>query len=410
MTPQRRLRVARRAAVVLCLLWSGAISGSAFAFDTAWHVQATARALQDRGFSPASTSLVHLGNFAPDFFITIAQDRMRLEAQKVLSDARFALLPTWARPQRVEPVVRGAAALLHFDNLGGSLNANNRFGVIFDRLANNTALVLVQLHRDSSLGDEVRARLVLMALGTSLHAVQDFYSHTNWSHIEFEPLGFLAQPAPTWYEALDVLGAAPRGLPFRLQAGIFPEAGVIPLTAEGGPMTHDYMHHDNSQMTSEGITRTPWHEVGPVPASAGADLHHGRAATVAADASAEWLDRLLLDEGVREAIKESHQYTRPRLIARSPGVMTLEAAWRLSCLSNHWDGPDPPPEQQANCKRHLRGLAVRLIPSIVTGEANLLPNALNDVWKQYLDAQIMDRITAGVGDGAGGYAFDDDPP
>jgi hypothetical protein len=101
---------------------------------------------------------------------------------------------------------------LHFDNLSGELKSNSQFDALFTHLLQNTQNALASYNRLRNV-DRVRKTLVLVTLGASLHAVQDFYSPSDWIHNDFNrtPVRMVGldgggSRAPTWFEFRDNVG------------------------------------------------------------------------------------------------------------------------------------------------------------------------------------------------------------
>jgi hypothetical protein len=102
-------------------------------------------------------------------------------------------------------------------------------------------------YRKLNVDDRTRKVLTLITLGASLHAVQDFYSHSDWIHNDFNktdvkmiklPSGDLR--APTWFEVRSKHDV-PDKWPFQVKSGIYP-----PIA--GALNTHTHMNHDNSRL------------------------------------------------------------------------------------------------------------------------------------------------------------------
>lgn len=130
--------------LVLILLCSVA----AQAFDTGPHSDLTRAAMIERGFSDDATGIVQVENWLTDY---------------------YSSTPTLSKEKRAE------FEKLHFDNLYDG----REVGAYWQRLMASTRLAV----RDAaSKGDELA---LLTAVGMSLHAVQDFYSHSNW--VELHP-------------------------------------------------------------------------------------------------------------------------------------------------------------------------------------------------------------------------------
>lgn len=133
----------------------------AFAFDTGHHSDLTKEALQDQGFGETAIQTVQVQNWLVDY---------------------FSNSPTSSIEQDV--------AKLHFDNLFTTEQIRNYWG----RLTVNTRSAVQQAAREK---DTLK---LLTILGISLHAVQDFYSHSNW--VETHPRSTNGPYRPeTWFDS-----------------------------------------------------------------------------------------------------------------------------------------------------------------------------------------------------------------
>src|SRR5438309_5016006 len=206
--------------------------------DSYWHSQCSQKVGEQFGFTEDAWKIMQLGNFSPDFFGPVSE-----YASKNLQRPELDALNQYAANN---PQVRGAAIFFHFDNLNSDLHSNSDFDYLFSHLLQSTQNLLAgynNLHVD----DRTRKVLTLITLGASLHAVQDFYSHSDWIHNDFNgtaaklvrlPSGELR--APTWFEFRDQ-AADPDKWPFQVKTGIYPPVA--------GPVnTHTHMNHDNSRL------------------------------------------------------------------------------------------------------------------------------------------------------------------
>src|SRR4029078_9348645 len=69
------------------------------------------------------------------------------------------------------------------------LDSNLKFDYLFLRLLTNTQRALDAFNRRTDLSEGHRKIAILSTLGASLHMVQDFYSHSDWTHNDFEKIG-----------------------------------------------------------------------------------------------------------------------------------------------------------------------------------------------------------------------------
>ena len=149
-------------------------------------------------------------------------------------------IAVWGNPQ-----VRKGAIFLHFDNLNGSLNSNAEFDYIFRRLLYNTQRALSNANKRGDLNEGTKKILILMTLGASLHCIQDFYSHSNWIHLNLANAGLEPvmtswgkEGAPTWFEVRAKMGD-PASLtnpwPWNVESGMYPDKPGMPCTHGNEP-------------------------------------------------------------------------------------------------------------------------------------------------------------------------------
>src|SRR5262249_5043179 len=269
---------------------------------------ATRRAANEFGFSDDARKIMQLGNFSPDFFGPVAD-----LASNHLPHTALQALNQYVSSNGQD---RDSAVFLHFDNLFDELDSNSQFDSLFSRLLRNTQASLALDSKQRGLDDRTRKALILIILGASLHAVQDFYSHTDWIHNDFSntsvKLGQLSPGAseyraPTWFEFRTTSGD-PEKWPFRVKAGIFP-----PVT--GALNTHTHMNHDNSRLIYREVetagqpllSQAQYHNAGHFPARendpASALAHQQLAFNTAAAASREWIRKVEENAEARAAIE-----------------------------------------------------------------------------------------------------------
>ena len=175
---------------------AAAFSWPAAGFDTYWHQLCTQNVGKEFGFSDQAWKIMQLGNFSPDFFGPVSEYAVKNPA------AQFEGLD---RYQADNPQVRGAALLLHFDNLNRELQGNADFDYLFSSLLSKTQSLLAG-YNQLKVDDRVRKTLTLVTLGAALHSVQDFYSHSDWVHNDFDAAAAKMVTmesggvrAPTWF-------------------------------------------------------------------------------------------------------------------------------------------------------------------------------------------------------------------
>ena len=407
--------IMRQSAALLAL--AALLGAPATGFDTHWHSLCTQKAGERFGFTESAWKIMQLGNFSPDLFGPIAE----YAAKNLLAKELDAL----QQYQANNPQVRGAAVFLHFDNLNGDLQSNSNFEYLLSRLLSRTQTLLAG-YNQLKIDDRVRKTLTLVTLGASLHAVQDFYSHSDWIHNDFDQtdvkmvsLASGVTRAPTWFEFRDKHND-PAKWPFHVQSGIYPP---VP----GARNTHTHMNHDNSRLMYTELespgqplrSQAEYHNGGPAPARGDETsnlTHQQLAVNTAIAASIEWVEKVEENPGARKAIESAKGWN---LKARDPHLAKeLEAGliteMALSCAAGKWDGDNPPGDRGMVCRSVLGGRmnsvgGSKLESEIIGLAANLLlPVALRftgmfwDVHGQY---HILERLAGDVGSDSGHYSF-----
>ncbi len=404
-------------ALLICL---ALLSSPAAGFDTFWHNLASHRVGTEFGFSDDATNIMQLGNFSPDFFGPVAE-----YAAEHLDNKELA---AFNQEGLEEKDVKQYAVFLHFDNLNADLNRNSRFDRIFSQLLKATQSALANYHKNNKLDDRTRKILTLVTLGASLHAVQDFYSHSDWIHFDFNttkarmlPLPTGGFRAPTWFEVRDQLGN-PDKWPFQVKTGLFPPAA-------GNPSTHTHMNHDNSRLIYKEyettgapvLSQAAYHNAGPLPAREGdpdATLAHQQlAVNTAIAASIEWVKKIDENSDAKAAIESAKTWDlrsdNPKLEEELKAGLAVQMA--LSCAAGKWDGDDPPQDKAALCRTVLENKmspvsdkASSLKDKIMGAAADLgLPWALRFTgafWSIHSKYNVLEKLASGIG-GSGHYKF-----
>jgi len=363
---------------------------------------------------------MQLGNFSPDLFGPVAE-----YASRNIKGKEFDVLNQYGQKNAQS---RNAAIFLHFDNLNSDLQSNSNFDYLFSHLLQNTQNLLAGYSKLQG-DDRVRKVLTLVTVGASLHAVQDFYSHSDWIHYDFNqtdvkmvPLPAGGQRAPTWFEFRSK-HSEPDQWPVRVKTGIYPPVG-------NAPNTHTHMNHDNSRLMYTEYEnpgqplklQAEYHAAGPAPAHGddASDLAHQQlAVNTAIAASIEWIQKVEENPDAKNAIEAAKTWNLKkhdrRLVKELETGMITEMA--LSCAAGKWDGDDPPGDRGSLC----RSILARKMNSIDTTSgsvidaeiigltANLLmPYALKftgmfwDVHSQY---HVLENLTADIGSSSGHYNF-----
>jgi hypothetical protein len=354
---------------------------------------------------------MQLGNFAPDLFGPVAE-----YAFTNLGTSETRALKSYLSDNAQ---ARGAAVFLHFDSLSNDLAGNADFDFLFQRLLESTRRLLASYN--SMPGDDrVRKTLTLVTLGASLHAVQDFYSHSDWVHKDFADRPADGNRAPTWFEFRD-RHPDPGAWPFQLQSGIYPPVA-------GVHNTHTHMNHDNSRLMCREVetpgqpyrSEAEFHAAGAVPAhgdDASDEAHQQFAVETAVAASIEWVARLQQDPEAAKAIAFARAWNLSKQDSRlakelDAGELTERA---LACAAGKWDGDDPPGSRGAICRSALERRMTSasggagLQSEIIGMAANLLmPFALRFTgmfWDVHGKYHVLEGLSERIGSPSGRYAL-----
>src|SRR5215472_14619809 len=320
----RRVSIAVTIFALLCSPASG--------FDTYWHQEAVRRVAEAFGFSEDARKIMQLGNFSPDLFGPISEfASQNLQGKALQSLNQFGAANAESRQ---------AAVFLHFDNLYGELQGNAKFDSLFAQLLKNTQAALAAYKNQRGTDDRTRKALVLIVLGASLHAVQDFYSHSDWVHQDFShtltpPVSLPAggTRAPTWFEFRAKAGV-PDHWPFQVKTGIYPP---VPNALN----THTQMNHDNSRLVYRELenpgqpllSQAKYHEAGNVPArepdAASVFAHQQYAYNTAVAASVEWVNKIEDNGEAKAAIEFARTWNlkkEPKLVKELDAGLATQLA------------------------------------------------------------------------------------
>jgi len=366
------------------------------------------------GFSEDARKIMQLGNFSPDFFGPVSD-----YAANNLKGKRLEALNQYGAQNGQD---RDAAIFFHFDNLNGELDRNSKFNSLFNRLLANTQSVIGTYIQQTKADERTQKTMTLIALGASLHAVQDFYSHSDWIHNDFNhtAVKLIRLPsgdyrAPTWFEFRDQAGD-PDKWSFQVKAGIYPPVA-------GALNTHTHMNHDNSRLMykeyeTQGqplASQAKYHNAGPVPAheqdAASAAAHQQMAYNTAVAASIEWVKKVEENSDAKAAIESAKSWQLklkdPKLVRELEAGQITQMA--LSCAAGKWDGEDPPGDRGVLCKTVLdqtispsSASSAAKIESIIVGLAAgaAFPYALKytgKFWEIHRQYHLLNQLAAGIG-------------
>src|SRR5579859_4389853 len=395
------------------LALAGLLAHPAVGFDSYWHSVCVQKAGAQLGFTEDAAKIMQLGNFSPDFFGPVAD-----YASGHLSKSEIDALNQY---QANNAQVRGAAVFLHFDNLNNDFQRNSDFDYLFTHLLENTQRLLASYNK-LHLDDRTRKVLILITLGASLHCVQDFYSHSDWVHNDFDKTAVKLIPlpsgdyrAPTWFEFRQQSGD-PDKWPFQVKTGVYPPVA-------GALNSHTHMNHDNSRLIykeyeTQGqplLSQARYHDVGPVPAheqdAASVLAHQQLAFNTAVAASIEWVKKVEENSDAKAAIESAKSWQLklkdPKLARELEAGQITQMA--LSCAAGKWDGEDPPGDRGVLCRTVIdqtitpsSATSAAKIESIIVGLAAgaAFPYALKytgKFWEIHRQYHLLDHLASGIG-------------
>lgn len=401
--------VSRFVGAVAVTVIAGVASGTraARAFDTWWHNAATSAATKELGFSGDAVNVIQVGNFFVDLFGG--------PYDKAFRPAEAWAQSTWAAvPQGLlyaESLLKGTkgimgtllgkrSTLLHFDDLNSEMSSDRRFEFLWYRLLVNTRQALADVNA-LDLKPLRKKLAILLTLGASLHAVEDFYSHSDWTHQDFSGVTkWLKTPwdydrPPTFFEVRTQWCEVDRWP--RIRSGLWPvPAGPEPR------YSHENMAHDNSKLLFEGRDRSEFHNVGPDPARRDPLEHMRYALRGATAADVLWITLVRQDAGAAAALDLASRVNidaEDRLALRHLDAASFFAGF-FPCITKHMDGESPRADLQDKC----RGFMKAIVPIAI--EALKPTTAVVAVWylvaqnmfiRLFVDSQIPQRLTAGFG-------------
>ncbi len=174
---------------------------SAMAFDTWWHAECTRKAMVANGFSGDARLAAQVSNYIADFMAGSFDKANEEIEKKGLESLRLT---------------GGDASYsyLHFDGVLSETEMEQNWKLLFD----NTVAALRKFSGPNTVKPGFRLIVLFNIIGTSLHVVQDFYSHSNWVNI-YDSMG--KSPIPTWF---DITEGERKKL--KLCSGVYPDGSM----------------------------------------------------------------------------------------------------------------------------------------------------------------------------------------
>jgi hypothetical protein len=280
-----------------------AVASRAPAFDTKWHADATRIAMEQNGFSADARLLCQFENYLTDYFSGMDFEGVyaRLPGEMPKGGA------TGLRDMDMTDLAR-----LHFD----ALTTQAQVELQWKTLEANTIAALNKWAAEPSVKPGYRPVVLMTVLGASLHAIQDFYSHSNWlkrvsasGGVKLTPAAVPSSgPAPIWFDVAEA---------DRLKLGI--KTGWYPDGNKPGVLYH---REENKDSTGRPL--------------------NAQAFEAATRASVDW---------VRRIIDAAPQVPWAMLKTWKAQPANLNGTWlrnadatfitTTSTMAGHWDGATP---------------------------------------------------------------------
>lgn len=308
----------RRFLVLLSLLLGLQISTTALAFDAGHHYDLSFDAATHQGLDASSAVIVAFDNLLIDYYTSQPILGLGKELDK-----------------------------LHFDNL----TTTDLVRTYWSRLTINTKSAVQEAARENN------PRKILALIGYSLHAVQDFYTHSNWADI----LG-----AGDYLQASTYFNTPPSATETRLRSGKYPNSSPPVATdhgTDGVGMNHDFYGRPN------------WIN----------------AYSTAYAASREWINAIQI--WVLEIDRNIwNQVQKPTLdpIDYTFTIVQNQLMYDLTSWFGHWKGPD---------SKHLPSFIIttaKFLASRETSATLAFKAPLSWFFKLTFDLEKTEKVTATV--------------
>lgn len=258
---------------------------NSFGFDTWWHAECTRKAMTANGFSPDARLATQVSNYLTDFMA-------------VLNMPNEELLKLGVESLRFRS--NNSYDFLHFDAVFSTADLEKNWSTLFT----NTCAALNKYAAGGLTEPGFRLIVFYNIIGASLHAMQDFYSHSNWVNLFMEK-GI--SPIPVWYD----ITAAERSK-LKLFTGIYQKPYK-------GHVSHEELNKDCSTQT-----------------------YNAEAVEAAERASIDWVKRLI------EAVPavpwgELKAYSVQNDMIMKKFLTKLDATFLTSSsiIGGHFDGGEP---------------------------------------------------------------------
>jgi hypothetical protein len=287
------------------------------AFDTGHHQDMTRSALARAGFGDTAIQVVQLENWLVDFYAV----------HPLVTFHNLGAI----NPDRTMVAMQHDLEKLHFDNLFTTEQVRDYWNLLLlnTRCAFQVAAGQPPAARCDQVGGltgprfkqlapSERVLTALTLLGMSLHAVQDFYSHSNW--VESEALPAVGEIQPRTWFAAEAAGGAHQAI----FTGFYPWVGGTPPLPPS-PALVNFREHDDTVAGGVGLNKDAYARKGWEDAYIHAYL-----------ASREWL------ADVERVVGPDFWRCMKTFTVAGGDLADLQrdqaAAFELSLRSGHWKG------------------------------------------------------------------------
>ena len=342
-----------RTSLMICLLTGSSLS--AFAFDTWWHAECTRKAMVANGFSADARLATQFSNYLTDFFpaYSVANEKL-WHVNAKLGELGI---------QKLELNADLSFEFMHFDAVYTEADIEQNWKL----LQANTIRTLRKYANSNEVKPGFRLPVLFNIIGSSLHTIQDFYSHSNWVNLH---VAANKTPIPIWYEVLPA---------DRARLNLF--TGAYPDGSSAGHKNHAELNKDCSTITL-----------------------NKEAVEVAERASINWVKQLM-DSVTEVPWAELKAYNIQNDVTLKRFLVKLDATFLTSSsiALDHFDGTQPAkfvftPERDITRERNQARAALLLTLNeyatniALAGNTYQLPSPYWSGYKVY-------HITRGLADG-----------
>jgi hypothetical protein len=261
------------------------ISLQALAFDTWWHAECTRKAMVANGFSSDARLATQVSNYITDFMAALnmpneLMDKAGISSLHLRSDHSYDFL--------------------HFDAIFTEQDIEQNW----QRILANTVAALRKYANGAGVEEGFRQIIIFNIIGASLHAIQDFYSHSNWVNLHIQQR---LLPVPIWFDV-----SPEDRKKMKLFTGIYQKP-------YNGHVSHEELNKDNS-----------------------ARALNKQAVETAERASIDWVKRLM-DSVPGIAWSQLKSYTIQNNMVMKNFLVKLDASFvtSSSIVPGHFDGQNP---------------------------------------------------------------------